>query len=121
MTFKKSAVSTARFEQMPMKRQRDWQIGAWPDGEMQVCLLRQRRGPRIDHDQLRPAPLGFADVRNEMDAGCGGIRAPDDDQARVRIVLVRDRRHLPVERLVGDAGRRGAHGARKARGAQTTK
>ena len=45
--------------------------------------------------------------------------APDDDETRLREILVGDRWHLAVHRHVGGAGRRGAHGAGEARGAET--
>ena len=47
-----------------------------------------------------------------------GLTPHEQDQAGLGIVLVDDRRHLAVERLVGRAGRRGAHRAGEARGAE---
>ncbi len=53
-----------------------------------------------------------------MNAGGGRIHAPEDDQLRLRVVLVRDGRHLAVERHIRGAGWRRAEGARQARGAE---
>ena len=53
-----------------------------------------------------------------MNARRRRVHAPEDDQLRFGVVLIRDRRHLAVERHVGGAGRRRADRARQARGAE---
>ena len=63
-----------------MDSQRDREIGARLDGEMNVRLPGERRGARVDDDQGGAAALGLADVRHEVDTRDRRIRAPDDDQ-----------------------------------------
>src|SRR5213592_3015230 len=53
-----------------------------------------------------------------MDARCRRIHAPQDDELRVGIVLIRDRGHFAVEGEVRGPGWRGAHRPRQARGAE---
>ena len=53
-----------------------------------------------------------------MDAGGGRVHAPEDDQLRVRIVLVDDAGHLSVQRLVRGAGGSGADRGGQARRAE---
>ena len=93
-------------------------VGARPDGEMHVGRARQRRRSRIDDDELRAALLRLAHVRDEMNAGRRRVDAPEHDQRGLRVVLIGDRRHLAVERLVGRAGRRRADRARQPRRAE---
>ncbi len=62
------------------------------------ACLRELRRARIDDDQLGAEALGLADVRHQVNAGRGRIRAPDDDQACLAEVEVGDRRHLSVHR-----------------------
>jgi hypothetical protein len=73
-----------------MNGERDRHICARADRQMEIRLLRQVRRPRIDHHQLRPALLRLADERDEVNARRGGIRAPQDDQARLGEVLIGD-------------------------------
>ena len=67
-----------------MDGERHRQIGAGTNRQMDVRVFGELRRPRIDHDQLGAAALRLADVRHQVNAGRGRIRAPDDDQARVR-------------------------------------
>ena len=83
-----------------------------------TSAARQRGRARVDHDQLRAALLRLADVRHEVNARRRRVHAPEDDQLRLGVVLIRDRRHLAVERHVGGAGRRRADRAREARRAE---
>ena len=105
-------VGAAGLEEVAVDRQGHDQIGARPDGEVQVRLTRDPGRARIDHDDPGAALTSLLEVGHQVDAGGAGVDAPDDDQARGRIVLVDDRRHLAVEPQVGGAGRRRAHGAR---------
>ena len=114
----KRIVAVSVFEQMPMQRERDGHVRARLDREMDVRQPRQRRRPRIDDDERGAALLGLAHVGHEVNAGRRGVDAPQHDQRRARIVLVDDRRHLAVERLVGRAGRRGADRPRQPRRAE---
>jgi hypothetical protein len=101
-----------------MDRQRHRQVGARLDGEMDVGLFGQHRGARIDHDETRALSLRLADIGHQVDARRRGIGTPQHDETRVGEILVRDRRHPPVERAEGGAGRRRAYGARQPRGAE---
>ena len=101
-----------------MHRERDGDVGAGLEREVEIGAARQRGRARIDDDELRAALLRFADVRNDVNAGRGRVDAPEDDQLRFRIVLVGDRRHLAVQRHVGRAGRRRADRAGEARRAE---
>ncbi len=85
---------------------------------MEIGEPGERRRARVDDDERGPGPLRFADERHQMDAGRRRIRAPDDDELRVRVVGVRDRRHLAVQRLVRRARRGGAQRAGQPRGAE---
>ena len=67
---------------------------------------------------MRAAASRFLDERHEVDAGSRRVDAPQHDQPRVEVVLVRDARHLAVERQVGGAGRRGADRSREPRRAE---
>jgi hypothetical protein len=100
------------------ERQRQHDVGARPGREMQVGLLGQRDGPRVDDDQPRAALLRFLHVGDEVDAGRRGIHSPDDDQVRVHVVGKRDARHLAVEAARGRSGRSRANRAQEPRGAQ---
>ena len=114
----KPRVGESFLEQVTMDRQRDGHIGAGPGRQVEIGLPRERCRTRVDDDEPRARFLRLAHVRHEMDARCGGVDAPEDDEPCFRIVLVGDRRHLAVERLCGHAGRRRAHGTREARGAE---
>ncbi len=111
-------VGVAVRKQVAMDRERDGDVAAGPDREMNVGAARQRGRPRVDHDQLGAALLGLADERDDVDARCRRVDAPEDDQLRLGVILVGDRRHLAVERQIGGAGRRGADRARQPRGAE---
>ena len=101
-----------------MDRERDGDVAAGPDRQMNVGAARQRGGTRIDHDQLGAALLRLADEWNDVNPRCRRVHAPEDDQLRLGVILVGDRRHLAVERQIGGAGRRGADRAREPRGAE---
>ena len=105
-------------EEEPVDRERDGDVGARLHGQVHVGRSCERRRPRIDHDERRAALLRFAHVRDQVDAGRRRVDAPEDDQRGFRVVLIRDRRHLAVERHVGGAGRRGADRARQTRRAE---
>ncbi len=75
-----------------------------------------RRGS-ID-DQPRAILLRALDVTDQVDARRRRVAAPDDDQLRVGVVVVRHARHLAVHRRGGGARGRGAQRARQARGAE---
>ena len=94
-----------------MNRERDRDVGARFDREMDVRRTRERRRSRIDDHELRAALLGLAHVRNQVDAGRRRIDAPEDDQLRFDVILIADRRHLAVERHVCRARRRRAQRA----------
>ena len=99
-------------------RERDREVGAGAHRQVQVREPRQLRLPRIDHHErgaLRPCLL---DERHEVDAGGRRVGAPDDDEARLFVVLVADAGHLPVHRLARGARGGGAQGARHARRAE---
>src|SRR5262245_51845924 len=82
---------------------------------MEVGLGRERRAPRIDHDQARAALARGFDDRDQMDAGRRWIDAPQHDQAGVAVILERNAGHLAVERGGRCAGRGRAHRARQTR------
>ena len=112
-------VGVAVREQVAVDRERDGDVGARLDRQMHVGA-RAPAASSADRSttSLRAALLRLAHVRHEVNAGRRRVDAPQDDQLRVRIVLVGDRRHLAVERHVGRAGRRRAHRARQPRRAE---
>ena len=105
-------------EEIAVHRERDRQIGAGPEREMDVGVFGERRAAGIDHHERGAALLRLANERHEVDAGRVRVRAPDDDQLRLGIVRIGDAGHLAVQRERGGAGRRGADGAREARRAE---
>ena len=111
----KRFVGMAVHKEVAMNRERDGDVGSRLHGEMDVGRPRELRRPRVDHDELRAARSRVVDVRHEVNPGRRGIDAPEDDEFRLRIILVGDGGHLPVERHVGRARRRRAHGAREPR------
>ena len=97
-------------EEVVVQRERDGQIGAGPDGKVQIGQRGQRRAPRVHDDQHGAIPLCFAHEGHEVNAGRGGVGAPNDDQLAVGVVRRCDARHLAVEGLRRGAGRRRADG-----------
>src|SRR5206468_625841 len=59
--------------------------------------------------------LGFAYIRDEVNAGRRWVDAPEDDERRFWIILVGHRRHLAVERHIGCTRGCRAHGSRQTR------
>ncbi len=106
---------------MAVDREGNRHIGAGPRRQMEIGLARQRRRSRVDHDESRAGFLSLAHVGNEVDTGSRWVDAPENDEARGGIVLVRDRGHLSVECLSRDARGRRAHRARKPRCAEPVK
>ena len=89
-------------EQVPVQRERDDDVGAGPDRQVQVGLPRERRRARIDHDERRAA-LSRASLHDTASGGCpdaDGFTPQSTISCGVGIVLVGDRRHLAVERLL---------------------
>ena len=105
-------------EQPTNGRKRERQVAARAHREVQVRLLGERRRPRVDDHEAGAAALRVLHDRHEVDAGCGRVGAPDDDELRVRVVGQRDARHLPVEPGGGAPGGRRAHRAQQAGGAE---
>ena len=120
MRREKRLVGVAFFEQHAMQRQRDDDVSARAHGQIEIGVARDGRHPRIDDDDPGAVLLRGFQERHRVDAGDAGVDAPEDDQPRGRVVLIRDRRHLAVERLVGGAGRRRAECPQQARGAESS-
>ena len=59
-------VGVAVFEEIAVHGQRDDDVRAWFDREMQVRRARLRSGARIDYHQLRAVFLRLADVRDRV-------------------------------------------------------
>ena len=95
-------------EQIPVKCQRDDDIGSRPYRKVHVGRAGEGCGSWVDHHQPGAAILRLSQIRNQVDAGDRRVDAPKDDQARLGIVLVGHRRHLAVERHVRGACRRRA-------------
>ncbi len=117
----KRRVGKTALEEMAVDREGNRHIGAGPRRQMEIGLARQRRRSRVDHDESRAGFLSLAHVGNEVDARRRRVDAPQNDEARVGIVLVRDRGHLSVECLRRDARGRRAYRARKPRCAEPVK
>ena len=109
MLVEKCRVGQSVREQKTVECQRHHHVGARFHRQVHIGRPAKLCRARVDNHQLRAAALGLAHVGDEMDAGGVRIDAPQDDQLRVGIVLIDDRRHLPVEAHVGRAGRRRAH------------
>ena len=107
-------VGQTALEQVAVQGERDRQVGARPQRQVQVGLLGERRPPWVDDDERGALALRLADVRHQVDAGRRRVDAPQHDQARGGVVLVGDARHLAVETEGGGAGRRGADRPRQA-------
>ena len=101
-----------------MNRERNRQVGAGPGREMKVRLARQACCSRVDDHERCSCLAGLLEIRDEMNAGRARIDAPQNDQTRVHVVLVRDARHLSVEHLVRRAGRGRANRPRQPRRAK---
>ena len=106
---------------MAVDRERNRHVGAGPRRQMEIGLARQRRRSRVDHDESRAGFLSLAHVGDDVDARRRRVDAPKNDEARVGIVLVGDRRHLSVECLRRDARGRCAYRAREPRCAEPVK
>ena len=111
----------AFLEEKPVDCERCRQVGARANREVQVGVFGERRPAWIDDDQLGAAALCCANDRHEVDAGCGRIGAPDDDELRVEVVLVGDAGHTAVDCRRRRAGRRRADRAGELRGAKAAK
>ena len=94
------------------------EIGARLRRDVKVRLAREARRPWIDDDEFGSGLARCLEVWNEVNAGRAGVDAPEDDQPRVHVILIRDAGHLAVEHLVRRAGRSGAHGSRQPRRAK---
>ena len=105
-------------EEVLVQRQGDGDVSAGPQRNVKVGLPRERRGARIDDDELRASLARFLDERDEVNARGRGVHAPEDDQPRVHVVFVGDAGHLAVEPHVGGPGRRRTDRAREARRAE---
>ena len=66
-------------EQIAMNRQRDREVRARPYLKEQVGLSRERRGARIDHDELGAALAGLLQIRHDVNARVARIDAPQHD------------------------------------------
>ena len=86
--------------------------------QMQVRALGETRPARIHDHEPGALLLRLLDVRDEMDPGNGRVDAPEHDEARVRVVRIRDSGHLAVESGIGRGRRRGADRARQPRRAE---
>ena len=106
-------IGMAALEHLTRNRERDRQIGAGPDGEVQVGLAGERGPAGIDDDELGAVLLRLLDVRDDVDPRRRRIAAPDDDQPGVFVVGIGDARHLGVHRGRGGAGRRRAQRPRE--------
>ena len=111
-------VGLAAAEELAVKRQGQAQVRAGPGLKMEVGLLGQRRASRIDDDELAAAGPGGPQDRHQVDAGGGGVSAPDDRQLCVFVVLEGDAGHLAVEAERGRGAGRRAYGARELGGAE---
>ena len=107
-------VRVAVLEEIPMDRERDDNVGAGLDREVHVGAARERRGAGIDDDELGAALLRFAQVRDDVNPRGGRVDAPQDDQPGLRVIPIRDRRHLPVQRHIGCSGWRRAESTSQA-------
>ena len=114
----KILVGEAVREEKPVHGQSDGDVGAGFDREVDVGRPGERGGSRVNDDKCRAARLRLPQVWNQVNTRRAGIDPPQDDQRRLRVILVRDGGHLSVERHVRRAGRRRAHGPRQARRAK---
>ena len=99
-------VGAPLLEKDTVQRERNRQVRSRTDRQMQVGLLREAGASRIDDDEPGTVALSIAQVRDEVNPRRDGIDAPQHDQLCMRVVGVGHTRHLPVETLVGRAGRR---------------
>ena len=118
MRLEKIAIRPALREDPPDDRQSEWQVRPGVGSEMEVRALGEARPAWIHDHEPGALLLRLLDVRDEMDPGNGRIHAPEHDEARVRVVRIRDSGHLAVESGVGRGRRRGADRARQPRRAE---
>jgi hypothetical protein len=85
----KPRVGKPFLEQIAMQGECNRDVSAWSGREMKVRLVRDRCRSRIDHDKPRAGFLRLAYVRDEMNARRRRIDAPQNDQLRMQVVLLR--------------------------------
>ncbi len=106
-------VDCVALEEFAGHAEREHEVGAWPDRQVQVRLTCEGRGSRVDDHERRAVVARLLQEGHQVNARRRGIRAPHDNQSGVGVVLVRHARHLAVHGLRGGARRRCAHGARE--------
>src|SRR6185369_3757784 len=73
---------------------------------------------RIHDHQLGSRADRLLEDRHQVDAGGGGVGAPENDQARMDEIVQRDSWHSSVQSLGGEAGGSGADGPSEPGGSQ---
>src|SRR5207249_1877330 len=87
-------------------------------GELSAYSLATCSSAVASMPELCAALLRVPHVGDQMDARRGRVDAPENNQRGFRIILIRDRGHLAVQRLVGGARRCRTDRARELRRAE---